>query len=121
MHHLGCSTTCIKSVSCLYRNAHSQVLLAGVGPGFNITLSVRQGCSLAPFLFLLFVEAMHVFTPSQSMGLRGLVMPMHGQDILDSEFADDTVLYVDGTLPNLQQVEGALLQFCIASRAKLNW
>ena len=46
---------------------------------------------------------------------------MHGKDILDSEFADDTTLYVDVTLPNLQQVEGALLQFCIVSGAKLNW
>ena len=122
MHHLGFNTAWIKGVSCLYRNAHSQVLLAGgVGPRFNITRSVRQGCPLAPFLFLLFAEAMHAFISSQSIGLRGLAMPMHGQDILDSEFADDTALYVDGTLTNLQQVQGALSQFCIASGAKLNW
>ena len=58
---------------------------------------------------------MHVFISSQSRGLRGLAMPIHGQDILDSEFAYDTALYVDGTLPNLQQAEGALLQFRLAS------
>ena len=42
MHHLGFNTTWIKGVSCLYRNAHSQVLLAGsVGARFNIIRSVR--------------------------------------------------------------------------------
>ena len=43
------------------------------------------------------------------MSLRGLAMSMHGQDILDLEFGDDTMLYVDGTLTSLQQVEGSLL------------
>ena len=122
MHHLSFNMAWIKGVSCLYRNAHSLVLLAGVGPRFDITRSVHHGFPpLAPFLFLLFAEAMHVFTSSQSMGLHGLAMPIHGQEILDSEFADDTMLYLDGTLTNLQQVEGALLQFCIASRAMINW
>ena len=68
---------------------------------------------------------MHVFISSQSRGLRGLAMPIHGQDILDSKFADDMMLYMDGTLTNLQQVEGAWYRvwvhmFCIASGAKLN-
>ena len=97
------------------------LLAGGIGPWFKITRSIHQGCPLAPFLFLLFAEAMHVFISSQSIGLRGLALPMHGQDILDSEFADNTTLYVDGTLTNLQQVQGALSHFCIASGAKLNW
>ena len=68
-----------------YRNAHSQVLLVGgVGPWFNITRSVCQGCPLAPFLFLLFAEAMHVYLSAQSMGLRGLMMPISGHDIWES-------------------------------------
>ena len=50
-----------------------------------------------------------------------VVMPISGQDTLDSEFADDIALYVDGTLTNLQQVEGALLQFCTTFGANLNW
>ena len=122
MYRMGFGIPWIKGISCLYRNAQSQVLLAGgVGSRFNITRSVRQGCPLAPFLFLLFSEAMHLFLTAQSTGLRGLAMPLNGQDILDSELADDTALYVDGMLTNLQQVEWALLQFCTASGAKLNW
>ena len=38
-----------------------------------------------------------------------LAMTINGQDMLNSDFADDIVLYVDGTLTNLQQLEGALL------------
>ena len=62
MHRLGFTTTWIKGVSCLYRNAYSQVLLAGgIEPRFNITRFGSQGCPLAPFLFLLFAEVMHAF------------------------------------------------------------
>ena len=45
---------------------------------------------------------MHVFLSAQSMGLHGLAMPITGQDILDSKFADEIALYMDGTLINFQ-------------------
>ena len=76
MHYLGFNIAWINGVSCLYRNAHSQVLLVGGEDLGNITRSLCQRCSLAPFLFLLFVEAMHIFLSTQSMGLRGLAMPI---------------------------------------------
>ena len=42
MSRLGFTEAWIKGVSCLYRNAHSQVLLAkGIGYRFRITRSVR--------------------------------------------------------------------------------
>ena len=84
MHHLGFNTTWSKGVSGLYRNAHSHVLLAGgVGPRFNITRSVRKGCLLAPFLFLLFAEAMLLYISSQSMG------PSRGHIQIPSKFLED--------------------------------
>ena len=122
MHRLGFKATWIKGVSSLYRNAYSQVLMAGgIGPRFNITRSVRQGCPLAPFFLLLFVEAMHAFLSAQSTGLCGITLPIEGEENLDSEFADDTTLYVEGSLTNLLQVQEVLLQFCTASEARLNW
>ena len=109
-------------MSSLYRNAYSLVLMAGgIGPRFNITRSVRQGCPVAPFLFLLFAEAMHAFISGQSTGLRGITLPIEGEENLDSEFADDTTLYVKGSLTNLLQVQEVLLQFCTTAGARLNW
>ena len=122
MYRLGFTEYWIRGVSCLYKNAYSQVLVArGIGRRFKITRSVRQGCPLAPFLFLLFAEAMTMFIRSQSSGVRRLALPQTGQEILDAEFADDTTLYVEGTLDNLQRVQHALQHFCIASGARLNW
>ena len=62
---LGFPCAWIKGVSALYRHASSSVLFsAGYGPLFPISRSVRQGCLLAPFLFILFGEALSSFLRS---------------------------------------------------------
>ncbi|MCO5568395.1 hypothetical protein L7F22_022094 [Adiantum nelumboides] len=54
-------------------------------------------------------------------GLRGLQLLVRGEELLDSEFADDTSLYLHGQEANLVSAEQALQTFCIASRALINW
>ena len=46
------------------------------GTCFHITPSVRQGCPLAPFLFLLYVDVLDA-------GLQALAMQIHGLKILE--------------------------------------
>ena len=73
MQRMGFPDAWIRGVSALYRSAHSRVLLAGDrGERFSISRSVRQGCPLAPSLFLFFAEAMSNFLTDQDTGLRGL-------------------------------------------------
>ena len=55
------------------------------------------------------------------VGLRGLQLPIRGEELLDSEFADDTGLYLHGQEANLERAEQALHTFCIASGALINW
>ncbi len=43
------------------------------------------------------------------------------EDLLDSEFADDTAMYVHGTMANLKRVQAMLERFCLGSGARLNW
>ena len=122
LQRFGFSEEWIKGMAALYRKAHSTVLLAGdYGPRFPIERSVRQGCPLAPFLFLFVAEAMHVFLASQEAGLKGIRMPVTMQELVDAEFADDTTFYMKGSLQNLIRLEMGMQIFCKASGAKINW
>ena len=41
------------------KSARSYVLIVGnMGPSFEITRSLRQGCLLAPYLFILYTESL---------------------------------------------------------------
>jgi hypothetical protein len=122
MKRFGFSANWIKGVGVTYKNAHSKVLVAGdVGQRFKLSRSIRQGCPLAPLLFLIFAEAMHVYIhaqPVKILGIQSLELP---EPILDFEFADDITLYVSGSVTNLWAVHTALSEFCEASGALLNW
>ena len=69
LSRLGFPVAWIKGVSALYRHVSSSVLfVGGYGPLFPIARSVRQGCPLAPFLFILFGEALSWFLPKIVFG-----------------------------------------------------
>ena len=94
---MGFPNTWIRGVSTLYRDAYSSLLFAGdVGRRFPISRSVRQGCPLAPFLFLLVSKAFSVHLNSQDVNIKGLALPV-SYAAVDSEFADDTTLYVQAS------------------------
>ena len=86
----------IRVVASLYREAFSSVLVAGGQTRkFSILHSIRQGCPLAPFLFLLVVETFSMYLKSSQVSLKGPPLPSMQQQFLDSEFADDTAIYVE--------------------------
>ena len=122
LSRLGFPNAWINGVSALYRQASSSVLFAGgYGPMFPISRSVRQGCPLAPSLFILYGEALASYLRSSSAGIKGIALPIAQSVVLDVEFADDTALYVDGEIGNLGQVQNALQNFSEATGASLNW
>ena len=66
-----------------------------MGERFTLERSVHQGCPLAPYLFLFFAEAMAHFLRAPTTGLLGMRLPIRDDaELLDSEYADDTALYV---------------------------
>ena len=102
MLRMGFEPLWVRGVAALYSTAHSQVLLGGAkGERFALSRSVRQGCPVAPFLFLFFAEAMSFFLIAQGTRLQGLRMPVREEALLDAEFADDTVIYLHGHEANL--------------------
>ena len=122
MPRLGFPNAWITGVSALFRQASSLVLfVGGYGSIFPISRSVRQGCPLAPSLFIFYGEALASYIRSSSACIKGIALPIAQSVVLDVEFADDTTLYVDGEIGNLGQVQNAMRNLSEATRASLNW
>ena len=93
-----------------------------MGERFHLERSVRQGRSLAPYLFLFFVEAMTYYLRARTTGIRRVCLPIkEDSELLDSEYANDTTLYVQDDEMTLERVRLALEVFCSAAGAKINW
>ncbi|MCO5612219.1 hypothetical protein L7F22_066482 [Adiantum nelumboides] len=77
-------------------SASSSITIGGhVGRTFQLSRSVRQGCPLAPYLFLFVAETMSDFIRAQQPILRGLLMSVANEpDLIDQEYADDTLLFL---------------------------
>ena len=122
MLQLGFPMAWVVAIRALYKNASSSVYVAGeVDAPFSISRSVRQGCPLAPFLYLLIVEAFHVYFNNHALRIKGLQWGVDNKQVLDTEFADDTTLYVDGEEHNLRNVQCVVQEFCELSGAIINW
>ena len=78
----------ITGISALFRYASSAITIGGhVGRQFPLSRSVRQGCPLAAYLYLLVGEVLSDFLRGQSSALRAV-------NLLDQEFVDDTLLFL---------------------------
>jgi exonuclease III len=111
----------IRWVSLLYTSASSTIKLNGVeGAAFPLARSVRQGCPLSPYLFILATDVLGHMLDDPRFGVEGLTLP-GGRKIRDQTFADDTALYLQGTRENMEKTQKVLDIFCKASGAKINW
>jgi hypothetical protein len=111
----------IRWVSSLYGSASSAIKLNGVeGSTFPLARSVRQGCPLSPYLFILVTDVLGHMLDDRRFGVEGLTFPGGGK-ITDQTFADDTALYLQGTRDNMERAQKVLDVFCKASGAKINW
>ncbi len=90
------------------------------GPDFRLARSVRQGCPLAPYLFILATDVLGHMLADPRNEVVGLSLPRGGL-IRDQTFADDTALYLQGTPSNLDKAQKVLTIFSAASGAKINW
>ena len=53
--------------------------------------------------------------------IQGLYLQEADAVFLDSEFVDDTMLYLKGALENLMRAQSAIEIFIQASGARINW
>jgi hypothetical protein len=87
---LGFCRTWIQWISTFYRLASSSVK-ANREPGedFKLAKSVKQGCPLAPYLFILAMDVMGHMLDDPKHEIKGLHLPKGGC-IRDQTFADNT-------------------------------
>jgi len=89
------------------------------GRTFPLARSVRQGCPLSPYLFILATDVLGHMLDDPRFGVEGLAL-LGGERITDQTFADDTALYLQGTRGNMERAQKVLDIFCKASGAKIN-
>jgi hypothetical protein len=103
LEKLGFGDTWIRWVKALYKGVSSAVKLNGeTRPDFKLARSVRQGCPLAPYLFILATNVLGYTLADPKNEVEGLSLPRGGL-IKDQTFANDTALYLKGTSSNLDK------------------
>lgn len=120
MARMGFQPTWIRQVMSLNENAAAAVIVNGEqSKTFQLRRSVRQGCPLAPYLFLLTVDVLGQMLQHPTHRVTGLRLP-DTSSITNQMFADDTLLFLDGTPENLDRALTVINKFGAASGAKLN-
>jgi hypothetical protein len=58
----------------------------------QLTRSICQGCPLAPFMYLFVADCLGYILEQNNI-VTGLKLPAEGGEVIDQEYADDTMLY----------------------------
>jgi len=118
---LGFNDTWVKWIRSLYNSASSIIKVnEEVGSDFQLAQSIRQGCPLAPYHFILATDVLGHMIEDPNYGVEGLTLPKGGY-VRDQTFVDDTALYLQGSHSNMDRAQNILKLFCKASDIKINW
>jgi hypothetical protein len=111
----------IRWVSSFYTSASLVIKLNGVErSAFPLARSMRHGCPLSPYLFILATDVLRHMLDDPHFGVEGLILS-GGRKIRDQTSADDKALYLQGTRENMERTQRVLDIFYKASGKKVNW
>ena len=120
MERMGFDETWIQRVMSLNWNASATIIVNGIhSQPFKLQRSVRQGCPLAPYLFLLTVDVLGQMLQHPDCHVKGLRLP-DNSTITNKMFADDTLLLLEGNPDNMDMAISVINRFGATSGAKLN-
>jgi len=74
---------------------------------------------LAPFLFVVVVDALGHMLEDQRYGVQGFTLP-NGSEVTNVAYTDDMNLFLQGSRINLDKVRKVLPIFCLGSGSKIN-
>ena len=116
---MGFGPSFIRWVQTFYGRPHSAVFVNQfTSEFFPLSRGVRQGCPLSPLLYVLVSEVLACCLRSHP-GIRGVRLPGSDEQVLVSQYADDTAVVVSND-PSMAQVLRIYGQYQLASGAKIN-
>jgi hypothetical protein len=124
MRKFGFPEEFLTMVMLLFKNASATVKVNGSQTGsFDISREVRQGCLLAPYLFLIVAEVMNVMIKAEvDVGLvKGIKLPVEDRQQVIAQYADDTSLTLLGEEDSIRWLIYTLEAFCSSFGLVLNW
>ena len=88
---------------------------------FESSRSIRQGCPLAPALFVIVAEALHYLLRDESIlpKVCGPLLP-NGDELSNMKFANDTSILFELIEENMYHLMTKLDQFYVASGSKIS-
>jgi len=89
----------------------------GVSSTFSCPVGLRQGCSLSPILFVMFIN--ELYTMLNNNNTRGIQLFPDTVEIFMLMFADDIALIAD-TVVGLQKQLNILYEFCTQNKLTVN-
>lgn len=98
LEHAGIPPRFVTAVQCLHDGTSCRFLITGYeSKAVAVKRGIRQGCPLAPMLFLIRLDALYVCV-MQCAGIRGVDITANGttREIKICGYADDIALYVTG-------------------------
>ena len=105
-------------VEILYTDISSHVCNNGhISEKFDITRSVRQGCPLSPYLFVICIELLAIAVRNNH-DIKGITCKNKEYKI--SQYADDTQMYLSADPQSLYATVDLLNKFRISSGLKVN-
>ncbi|XP_059064555.1 uncharacterized protein LOC131856693 [Cryptomeria japonica] len=109
-------------VKMLLRDAHAQIDINGsLSAPFPLGRSIRQGCPLAPALFVIAFEALFYILRDNTLSpaVKGITLP-DNKELINCQFVDDTTLFHEVFEDNFVAMTHKLNFFCKISGAKLS-
>jgi hypothetical protein len=123
MAELGFLDEFIRWTKLLFSDAPASVKLNGASsPAFAIERGVRQGCPLAPYLFLIVAEVLNAMVKQRMvMGeVKGIKLPS-GKEQVTAQYVNDTSFTLSGEEAPVRSLMQILNTFCLASGLVINW
>ena len=120
MEKMGFHETWVKQVMSLNVNATTSIIVnITQSKTFRLQQSVKQGCPLAPYLFLLTVNVLGQLLQHPTNSVQGLRL-LDNNTITNQMFADDTLLLLERTPENMDKAIAVIKIFGVALGAKPN-
>lgn len=123
LHDLGLGKNFTKQVHALFGNARARVVVNGtLSAPIELKRSIRQGCPLAPLLFVITVDSLGwIISNFMDKGkIKGIHIPGASKDLCMQNFVDDTNALILNDSSSVEHLWNALNMLCLASGSVIN-